>query len=312
MEKRLITMLGLAYFAATMTSKAQTSDPREKFSISATVISSPDADYSWEMPSGAAVADGTMKRDLKVNVKANIPLLKTKKLSVSLSPFYNFTSLRMDTEWGTSPMAFSLPSAHHHYGSSLTLTYQLQAWGKPLTLIGMGTGNLSQFGYESAQGMLGAMMTLKRTRETYLAVGAIYLLGTAVYWPLYPMVVYSHRFNSRWNLNVMGVNNHLYYQASPKLKYSLGMELDASKLYFRPETKGLPERAQIGLLAERVGLFADWQAGKSVLLSVGAGVSVPFYVRLQESGYADSYMNLKGNVKPFLSLKAKYSIFRKQ
>ncbi len=190
------------------------------------------------------------------------------------------------------------------------LTYQLKAFGKPLTLLGMGTGNFSQYGLENAQGMVGGLFTLTRTRETYLSVGAIYLLGSAVVWPLYPMIVYNHRINPQWSLNIMGVNNHLYYHKSPKLKYSLGMELETSRIFFRPSVKGLPEKSQISLLAEHFGVYADWQASKSVVLSAGTGITVPFYVRLQKSGYNESYLNLTSRVKPFLTLKAKYALFR--
>ncbi len=303
----------LVLVAVTLTSvgtMAQLSDPREKFSISATVIGAPNSDYTWESTSGNTVGDGRMKGDVSVRLRSTVQLLRTKSLTVSLSPFYNFSNQRQETMWREGQSGFSLPSTHHHYGAVLGVNYQFQIGGKSLMLLGMGTGNFSQYGYESAQGMLGGLYTLKRDRETYLAVGAIYLLGTAVAWPLYPFVVYNRKFNARWSLSFMGVNNHLYYHASPAFKYGLGMELETSKFYFRPSVKGLPEKAQVSQLAERVGVFADWQAAKGMSFNIGLGASIPFYGRLQESGYRDSYMNLKGKVKPFVSLKAKISVFR--
>jgi len=291
---------------------AQMSDPREKFSISAAIHGSANSDYSWSTPSGEPVGEGSLRRDVTVRLHSNIQLMKLKNLSLSLMPFYNFSNQHLDTEWDTTPFAFTLPSTHHHFGSSLMVNYQLQVGGKPLTLLGMGTGNFSQYGFESAQGLLGGMFPLVRNRNTYLSVGVIYLLGSAVVWPLYPMFVYSHRFDERWSVNCMGVNNFLYYHASSTWKYSLGMELETSKIYFRPSVEGLPEKAQVSQLAERVGVFADWQATKGMSFTLGLGVSIPFYVRLQESGYNESYMDLKGSVKPFVSLKAKYRIFRKE
>ncbi len=304
---RLLYLVMAGLFVA-LAAKAQMSDPRERFNIAATVIGGTNSNYTWEMPSGAYVADGRSKQDVVVHVRSSVQLAKIKALSVSLSPFYNFSSQRLDTEWGGAPLAFTLPSTHHHYGASLMLNYQLKAFGKPLTLMGMGTGNFSQYGYENASGFLGGMFTLTRSRQTYLGLGAIFLLGTAVVWPLYPMIVYSHRFNDHWSINCLGVNNYLYYHVSPTVKYSLGMELETNKYYFRPDVEGLPEKAQVSQLAERVGVFADWQTSKNISLNMGVGVTVPFYCRLQESGYNESYMNLKGRVKPFVSLKAKYSI----
>ncbi len=310
MKVRRFVLMGLTWLLAVSCVMAQMSDPREQFSITAAVSGSLNSDYSWEKPSGAAVADGRMKGDVNVRLHSNVSLFKIKNLSLSLAPFYHFSNQRLDTEWGAEPLAFSLPSTHHHFGGSLLANYHLQVGGKPLTLIGMGTGNFSQYGFESAQGLFGGMFSLIRNRNTHLGVGAVYLLGTAVAWPLFPLIVYSHRFNEQWSLNCMGINNFLYYHVSPTMKYSLGMELETSKLYFRPDVEGLPRKAQISQLSERLGVFADWQATKGMAFNVGMGVTVPFYCRLQESGYRDSYMNLKARVKPFVSVKVKYSIFR--
>ncbi len=303
--------LGLTVLMSSAQAMAQMSDPREKFSITAAVTGVTNADYTWSKPEGTTVADGRSKRDVRVTLASNIQLLKTKQLTLSLSPFYDFSTQRLETEWGSAPLTFDLPTEHHRYGGSLTVNYQLKAWGKPLTLLAMGTGNFSRYGYENAQGLAGAMLTLVRNRNTSLTVGAIYLLGTAVVWPAYPMIVYWHKFNDRWSINCMGVYNYLYYHVNPTLKYSLGMELQTDKFYFRPNVEGLPRKAQLSQLAERVGIFADWQASKTMAFNIGTGVTVPFYCRLQESGYNTSYMNLKSSVKPFVRVKAKMSIFRK-
>jgi len=288
---------------------AQMNDPREKFSISATVDGGSNAGYTWyKAGSDDQIAGGTMKQDISVKVRSSIQLLKTKALTVSLSPFYYFNSQKLATEWGVENLGFDLPKFHHHYGANLMVNYTLQACGKPLTLIGMGSGNFSQYGYENASGMLGAMFTLTRNRRTYMALGAVYLLGTAVVWPLYPMIVLSHKFNDLWSLNMMGLNNYLNYHASQKLKYSVGMELETNKFYFRPDKEGLPERAVLSHLSERFGVFADWKATKSFTFNIGMGVNVPFYCRLQESGYNKSYMDMKTKVKPFLRLKLKYAL----
>ncbi len=287
---------------------AQISDPREIFGISATVIGGTNSNCSWTMPSGEHVADGRMKRDIIVHIHSTVKLLKWKNLSVSLSPFYNFSNRQVDTEWGSAPLAFTLPATHHHFGGRLMVNYQFKAWGKPLTLMAMSTGNFSQYGYENASGLIGGLYTLTYNRNTYFSVGAIYLLGTAVFWPLYPMIIYSHKFNEHWSINCMGPNNYLYYHASPTVKYALGMELETNKYYFRPSVKGLPEKSQFSLLSEHLGIFADWQTSKSFSFNIGMGVNVPFYGRVQESGYQESYMNLKAKVKPFVSFKVKYSL----
>lgn len=300
----------ITFFSLSLSAHAQLGDPREKFSLSAEVEGGTNTDFKWKSTSGDELAGGRMKHGVNVKVRSSVQLFRVKNLSASLSPFYNYSNQDPRVEWGTENLGFTLPFDHHHYGGTLTLNYQMKAFGKPLTLIGMGTGNFSQYGYENASGMLGGMVAITRNQRTYLGLGAIYLLGTSVSWPLYPLIVYTHRFDNHWSIQCMETNNYLYYQATPRMKYSVGMELDTYRLYFRPKTVGLPEKAVISQVSERFGLFADWQATRELSFNLGVGATVPFYGRLRRSGYRHNYMTLRDHVKPFVKMRVKYSLTR--
>ena len=306
---RYILLLGICLMC--IQGHAQFGDPREKFSLSATVDGATNTDFTWKSEQGERLAGGRMKQGVNVKVKSSVQLLSNKMFALSLSPFYNFSNRELRTEWGADHLGFTLPTEHHHYGGTLTMTCNLLAFGKPLMLMGMGTGNFSQFGYENASGMVGGMFMLTRNQRTVLGVGAIYLLGSAVSWPLYPMIIYSHKFNDRWSINCMEAYNYLYYQASPKVKYSLGTELETDKFYFRPKMENLPKKCMYSQVSERIGLFADVQATKELTLNVGMGIDLPFYGRLRESGYNHNYMTLRNHAKPFVKMTAKYSLKKK-
>ena len=290
------------------TAHAQLSDPREKFSISATVDGATNTDYYWDSHHGNRVEDGHMIHGVSAKVRANVKLAGNQKFSISVSPFYNFSNreLRPDTH----NLLFDVPNEHHHYGGSLTANYNTKCFGKPLTLMGMSSGNFSQYGFEDASAMLGGFFSITRNQKTFLALGAIYLFGTSVSWPLYPMFIYTHKFDSHWSINCLETNNYLYYQASPTVKYALGMELETDKIYLRPKVKGLPEKAEISQVSERFGLFTDIQATKEIAMNFGIGVTVPFYGRLRESGHNYTYMKMYDHVKPFVKMRVKYSLFK--
>lgn len=301
----------ITFFSLSLYAHAQLSDPREKFSLSAEVEGGTNTSFTWKSRDGESLAGGRMQHGVNVKVRSSVQLFRLKNLSATLSPFYNYSNRNPQVEWGADNLGFTLPPDHHHYGGTLTLNYQMTVLGKPLTLIGMGTGNFSQYGYENASGMVGGMFAVTRNQRTFLGIGAIYLLGTSVSWPLYPLIIYSHRFDDRWSISCMEVNNYLYYQASPKVKYSVGMELETDKFYFRPKVQGLPKKAMFSQVSERLGLFADIQATKELSLNFGVGVNVPFYGRLRESGHNHNYMTLRDKAKPFVKIKAKYSLMRK-
>jgi len=44
------------------------------------------------------------------------------------------------------------------------------------------------------------------------------------------------------------------------------------------------------------------------LTLLGLVVTVPFYTRLRESGYNETYMRMYDHVKPFVKLQLKYSL----
>lgn len=308
--KRLRYVLWVWVCLWTMQVYAQFGDPREKFSLSATVDGGTNTNFTWKTEQGERLAGGRMVHGVHVRVKSSVQLVANKMFTLSVAPFYNFSNRELRTEWGADQLGFTMPTGHHHYGGTLTMTCNLMAFGKPLTLMGTGTGNFSQYGYENASGMVGGMFMLTRNQRTVLGVGAIYLLGTAVTWPLYPLIIYTHKFDDRWSVNCMEAYNYLYYQASPKVKYALGLELETDKLYFRPKLKDLPEKCMYSQVSERVGLFTDVQATKDLTLNVGVGMDVPFYGRLRESGYTHNYMILRDHVKPFAKMTVKYSLKR--
>lgn len=291
-----------------LTMMAQLSDPREKLGITASVDGSTNTDYRWETEDGQLLENGRLRQSISARLRANVRLLGNERFSLSFSPFYNFNTRNLKADADGPQLQLPIPNAHHHFGGGFTGTYNTQWLGKPFTVMAMLTGNFSQYGYENFSAMGGTVFTITRNRNTYLALGGIVLLGTSVRWPLYPLIVYSHRFNDRWSINCMETNNYLYYQATPKLRYALGMELASDKIYLRPDQKDLPRKAEISTLSERFGVFADYQAAQGLTLNFGLGITVPFYSRLRESGYNKTYMRMYDHVKPFVKLQLKYSI----
>ena len=159
-------------------------------------------------------------------------------------------------------------------------------------------------------GVVGAMVYVTRTPKTILALGAIYLYGSPLSWPLWPLVIYRHQFDDRWNVNIMEANWLLNYRASSKVRLAFGTELSSDKIYFRPNNDLLPRKALYDLISERVGLFANWQATKELSLELGTGVNIPFYGRVRDISHPHIFMKLHADAKPYAQLKLNYSIKR--
>ena len=306
MTKRTI-ILGLIALQGMMM-KAQLSDPREKLSITAAVDGATNTDYRWKTNEGQLLEEGRLQQGVNARLRVNLKLMGSRQFSLSFSPFYNFSTRNLKSDVAGPQLNLPVPDAHHHYGGGFTATYNTLWLRKPFTLMGMVTGNFSQYGYENFSAMAGAVFTVTRNASTNLSLGAICLLGTSVRWPLYPFIIYTHRFDEHWSISCMETNNYLYYQSTPKLRYAIGMEIVTDKIFLRPKTPTLPKKAEISELSERFGLFADLRATQELSFNLGLGITVPFYNRLRESGHNKTYMRMYDHAKPFVKLQLKYSL----
>ena len=287
---------------------AQFGDPREKFSITADVDGATNSDYYWKDDNGQRVEEGRLKPGVTARVRANLKVLGNQQFSLSVSPFYRYSSRELSANDTYGAPLLDIPREHHHYGGNIMANYNTRWLGKPFTLMAMATANFSQYGYECTSSMIGGIFSITRNQKTYLGLGFMCLFGTSVSWPLYPMVIYNHQFNNRWSISCMEVNNYLHYQASRALRLSFGMEMESDKIYLRPKVADLPEKVEISQISERIGIFTNIQASRELSFNLGLGASVPFYGRLRQSGHNKTYMKLYDKVKPFVRLRVKYAI----
>lgn len=76
-------------------SKAQFSDPREKFSITASVDGSSNTDYRWETTDGRLLENGRLREGINARVRANAKLVGSRFFSLSVSPFYIYIVIEL-------------------------------------------------------------------------------------------------------------------------------------------------------------------------------------------------------------------------
>lgn len=307
--KKVVSLLLLMLCHTLLYAQIEIRNPKEKVGLSVSIDGLSNSDYSWDVSGKDNIADGRMKRSMNVRVKSGLGIVSSRIFNVSVSPFYNYRTTRLQTDWQGEQM-FNFPKEHHHYGATVFGSMNMLIGKKPMTIFATTAPNFSQYGYENMSGMYGAMVHLTMTQDTYFALGAIYLYGSPFSWPLYPLVILRHKFNDRWSVNCMEVNDFLYYQASPKVRYALGAELVSDWHYFRPKSDYLPKKAIYSLMSERVGLYAELQATKELSFQLSAGTSFPIWGRVRESGHKHVYMKLHDDVKPFVQLKLNYSLKR--
>ena len=264
MTRKTVWLLLLSMLCQTVVyAQISMGNPREKFSLTVLVDGVGNSSYTWDTDNDKDVADGRMTHQMNVKLRSSIKLVSGLMGSVSIQPFYNYSTTRLNTDWREGTVLFDFPQEHHHLGATLSASMNLmlgsRAKGKLMTLIISGTPNFSENGFEQWSAIGGVIVHVIRSEKTYLGLGAGVLVGTAITWPLWPLFIYRHQFDRRWSINGMAANWMLSYQASPQFKLSGGLELASEKIYFRPKDERLPSKASFNLISERIGLYANWQ-----------------------------------------------------
>ena len=74
-------------------------NPREKFSMTASIDGVANSSYTWDTDNNQDVADGRMTRQMNVKLRSSIKLVSGLMGSVSIQPFYNYNTTRLNTDW---------------------------------------------------------------------------------------------------------------------------------------------------------------------------------------------------------------------
>ena len=134
MQKTIFRVLLLAMFPFALHAQLTLGNQRDKFSLSATIDAVPNTDYTWDEKHKDNIADGRMKQGMNVRLRSSINLWSNRMFGVSIAPFYNYSSTRLQTDWRGTPM-FDFPEDNHHYGATLTASMNMLLCHKPMTLM---------------------------------------------------------------------------------------------------------------------------------------------------------------------------------
>ena len=97
-QKTIRTIIVCLAMMQSMMTAAQLNDPREKFSITATVDGATNTDYHWDSNDGELLENGRLKQGINARLKASVKLLGSQRFNLSFNPFYNFSTRNMKAE----------------------------------------------------------------------------------------------------------------------------------------------------------------------------------------------------------------------
>ena len=90
-----------------------------------------------------------------------------------------------------------------------------------------------------AQEMSGGVSAM--TEASSLGIGMIGLINTTSLWPVFLMLVYRHRFDKRWSMEIMPPQFRLTCAVNPSNRITAGLTIDGDRFYGTPRNPQLPK-----------------------------------------------------------------------
>lgn len=90
-----------------------------------------------------------------------------------------------------------------------------------------------------AQEMSGGVSAM--TLASSFGIGMIGLINTTSPWPVFPMLVYRHRFDKRWSMKIMPPQFRLICAVNPSNRITAGLTIDGDRFYVTPRNPQLPK-----------------------------------------------------------------------
>lgn len=244
------------------------------------------------------------------NVSARVSYQIVKK------PFLTFSAnVRFNTLWAnfdSSQLSKPLNAwdigldGNHTYGSfGFTATGFLPLFGKPLALLAVGNAEWSNHCFGRISGLIGGVYLFKLSKDTQFGVGPLFMINTASKIPVFPVVVYRHRFSDRFAINVYGGLFGMEYKPDENNMLTFGADLDVHSFYFKPHVEGWPEKCRFTMTSLRPALKFKHSFFKNFYGEVQAGVS--FKISGRVSGVTGKARYLEFEEKPSFFLKATVS-----
>lgn len=191
----------------------------------------------------------------------------------------------------------------HIYGSfGFTATGFLPLFGHPLALLAIGNAEWSSHCFGRVSGLVGGAYLFKLTKDTQLGIGPLFMINTASKIPVFPVVIYRHRFSEKFAINVYGGLFGLEYQWDDDNRLTFGADLDVRSFYFKPHMEDWPDKCRFTMTSLRPAVKYRHRFYRNFYGEAHMGVS--FKISGRVSGVTGTARYLDFNESPSFYMKA--------
>jgi hypothetical protein len=267
-----------------------------------------NAGYNLKQHNSDLYEKGTIQEVAKIRMALNIPVLKTKFTTLSISPYYANHHLNFAREEVLSEnLLMNMNGVHHTWGISTFGNFHTKLFGKQVAGMVRFAIDGSEFGFERFTCMAVATINVKQTRSTSIGIGVLGLINTSSSIPVFPVFTFRKKFNDQWTLDLMMSQVHLKYTFNERNRLSVGMSIDNGHFYIHPER----ESCLYSKSVMNPEFVYERNIGKQLHLTVRSGISVSVVSRIYNPDNYKEYINVSQPGGGFINIGFAYSMFKK-
>lgn len=235
---------------------------------------------------GERFQEGEIKSQQTFTATANIPIVKTRKWSLTGSLNYQFNEFEFENIDNNSVNLFEQNGIvnFHNFSTTLSSTYFSTLFKKPVIYNASFIADGNDNGYERIKGLLGLSFIMKRTERTTITLGAIAFIDPTSQIPFFPTFSYNHRFkNSKWELDfILPQRLLLRRPVGENGRFSIGSSFGSSGFYVNVNSPGFPEVFEYSQLEIKSGIIYEHRLSDYLIGTIQGGFQNFINSRLTE------------------------------
>jgi hypothetical protein len=227
------------------------------------------------------------QKTLKIN--ANIPLIKTRKWTLTASGEYSFNEFEFkDLENISNTTIFEQNGIvdFHNFSTALSSTYFSMLFKKPAIYNASFIVDGNDQGFERIKGFIGASLILKRNANTTITAGVIAFIDPTSQIPFFPTFTYNHKFeNSIWEFDFIMPQRIIFRRpVHTNGRFSIGTEFGGNGFYVNVDAPNFPKVFEYSQLELNSGITYEHKLAFNTFLTLKGGVTNYISNRLTEKG----------------------------
>ncbi|MGM9803180.1 MAG: hypothetical protein ACI308_03290 [Muribaculaceae bacterium] len=256
-------------------------------------------DHTW-----GRVTDG-------FNARVSYQFLKKKHITLSGNFKYNsvttsFVQTDADVDYDLQEIGINGTQTMEQLG--VTAAANTTLLGKPLIGLGILNSEWGEGGFNRVSATVMAMVMLRQNRSTRFGLGLLGLVNTTSDIPVFPVFVYSHKFNERWLINVYGGMFGVDYTPTGNDLISVGADVDVKSFYFQPHYAALPKTCRYTQTNFRPMLKYRHRLIPYLYIEGQCGCAINMKTRVNGVNGTKDYITISQKTHLFVQVTVSYSL----